>query len=49
MNRKIAKTVAKTYRRTLRRSVSMTTLECWYAGIDVESVLAEIGPMWTSR
>lgn len=44
-NRAIAKTVAKAYRRTIRRSVSMTTLDCWYAGIDVESVMAEIGPM----
>lgn len=42
-NRKIAKTVAKAYRRTIRRSVSMTTLECWYAGIDVESMLADLG------
>jgi uncharacterized protein (DUF2252 family) len=39
-NRTIAKTVAKTYRRTIKRSVSLTTLECWYAGIDVDSLVA---------
>ncbi|MCZ0911205.1 DUF2252 domain-containing protein [Gordonia amicalis] len=44
-NRTIAKIVAKTYRRTLKRSVPMTTLECWYAGIDVEAVVGEFGDL----
>ncbi|WP_238422849.1 DUF2252 domain-containing protein [Gordonia sp. 'Campus'] len=44
INRKVAKTVAKAYRRTIIRSVGRTTLECWYAGIDVDDFLREFGP-----
>lgn len=45
-NRKIAKTVAKFYRQTIKQSVSMTTLECWYAGIDVEVVMRDLGNLF---
>ncbi|SDU68649.1 Uncharacterized conserved protein, DUF2252 family [Gordonia westfalica] len=45
-NRKIAKTVAKFYRQTIEQSVSMTTLECWYAGIDVEVVMRDLGNLF---
>lgn len=44
INRKLARTVAKAYRRAVLRSAQQTTLECWYAGIDVADFLAELGP-----
>ncbi|NMO03115.1 DUF2252 domain-containing protein [Gordonia sp. TBRC 11910] len=41
--RKVAKRVARAYRKSIARSVGKSTLECWYARIDTDQVLAELG------
>lgn len=40
---KHAKAVAREYRKWLRDSVEHTTLECWYARMDVEEGMASVG------
>lgn len=41
--RKHAREVAKSYQKWMQSSIGQTTMQCWYARIDVEEVLAVIG------
>ncbi|MDL9937568.1 DUF2252 domain-containing protein [Gordonia sp. ABSL1-1] len=43
INRRYAKEVAKAYRKVMRASMSRTTLECWYARVDVDDIVTTIG------
>ncbi|AZG47399.1 DUF2252 domain-containing protein [Gordonia insulae] len=43
--RDCAREVAKSYRRWILASVQQSTMECWYARIDVEEMIAAVGKM----
>lgn len=42
-NLKCARAVAKAYRRSIAHSVTKSTLDCWYARMDVDELVALIG------
>ena len=42
-NRRFARSVAKAYRKSIEHAVKKSTLDCWYARMDVEELKALIG------
>lgn len=48
--RKAARRAARAYRKSIEHSVTKSTLDCWYAHVDTDAIVADLGEMFdTSR